>query len=50
MSKVSLTWMVLGLIAGGWFLERIRASFRDEAPLGYQDEGGFHFGAPSGRK
>jgi hypothetical protein len=50
MSKISITVVVLGGIVVGCFLAKIRASLRKGAPLGYEDEGGFHFGAPSGRK
>jgi len=37
--------MVLAFVAAGFFTEMIAAS---NAPLGYQDEKGFHFGQPSG--
>ncbi len=36
--------MVLAFAAAGFFTEMIAAS---HAPLGYQDENGFHFGQPS---
>ncbi len=50
MSKITLARVVLGVIAGGWVLEKIWTSFRRESPLGYEDEGGFHFGSPSRRE
>lgn len=36
--------MVLAFVAAGFFTEMIAVS---HAPLGYQDEQGFHFGQPS---
>ena len=36
--------IVLALVAAGFFTEVIASS---SAPLGYQDENGFHFGRPS---
>jgi len=36
--------IVLALVAAGFFTEAIAAS---SAPVGYQDENGFHFGQPN---
>jgi len=36
---VAVTLLMAGIVA------RIRAALENQAPVGYQDEGGFHFGA-----
>jgi hypothetical protein len=50
MSKSTLLLVGLGLIGLSWILMRIRGSVKDPAPLGYEDEAGFHFGAPLKKK
>ena len=47
MSTLSL--VAIGLViltCVGWIAMRIRVSIRNPAPVGYEDEHGFHFGAP----
>jgi hypothetical protein len=46
MSKSILSLLGIGVIGLSWILIRIRSSIKDSAPLGYEDEAGFHFGAP----
>jgi hypothetical protein len=50
MSKIGIAAAVFAVIATGWFLRKFRRSIRKEAPTGYEDEGGFHFGVPSGKE
>jgi len=46
MSKSTLFLLGIGVVALIWILLKIRSSMKDSAPLGYEDEAGFHFGAP----
>jgi hypothetical protein len=50
MSKSTLSLLIAGVVGLSWILLRIRSSVKDPAPLGYQDEAGFHFGAPLKKK
>lgn len=44
MGMLDIVLCILALLAGGMVLELFAAS---RAPLGYQDENGFHFGTPA---
>jgi hypothetical protein len=46
MSKSTISLLGLGVVALSWVVTRIRKSFRNSAPVGYEDEAGFHFGPP----
>ena len=46
MSKSTLSVFGIGLVGLSWILVKIRNSIKGSAPVGYQDEAGFHFGAP----
>ena len=39
--------VIAGLAAAGWITALLAAAY---APLGYQDEAGFHYGSPGGTK
>jgi hypothetical protein len=42
---ITVSCILFALLAAGFFLEITAAS---SAPVGYQDEGGFHLGRPNG--
>lgn len=42
---ITVSCILFAFLAAGFFLEMTAVS---AAPLGYQDEGGFHFGPPQG--
>jgi hypothetical protein len=50
MSKSTLLLLAIGVVGLVWILFRIRSSIKDSAPLGYEDEAGFHFGVPMNKK
>jgi hypothetical protein len=53
MSKNTLSYVafgVVGLGCVGWVVRRIAGVLRNTAPIGYEDEEGFHFGAPMQKK
>jgi hypothetical protein len=39
--------IVLAALVIGWIVNKVRTTIATKAPLGYEDEAGFHFGAPS---
>ena len=43
MSKLSLS-VIIGTILFGGIIAKLRSKMEKLAPLGYQDENGFHFG------
>jgi hypothetical protein len=42
---ITVSCILFALLAAGFFLEMTAVA---SAPVGYQDEGGFHFGRPKG--
>jgi hypothetical protein len=46
MSKSTLSLLGIGVVGLIWIVVKVRSSFKDSAPLGYEDEAGFHFGPP----
>jgi len=46
MTKSTLSLLGIGVAGLSWILAKIRFSVKDSVPLGYEDEAGFHFGAP----
>jgi hypothetical protein len=39
--------IVLASLVAFWIINKVRTSVAKTAPLGYEDEEGFHFGVPS---
>jgi hypothetical protein len=53
MSKNTLSIAAIGVVGLGcvsWVVRKIRGSLKNRAPMGYEDEDGFHFGAPMQHK
>jgi hypothetical protein len=50
MTKSTLSLLGLAAMGLSWIMLKIRSSIKNSAPLGYQDEAGFHFGAPLRKK
>jgi hypothetical protein len=47
MIKGSSSFVALAVTAALWIIHKLRVFALRSAPVGYQDEGGFHFGNPS---
>jgi hypothetical protein len=47
MNKGTLSFVALMVAVALRLIHKFRASVSQTAPLGYEDESGFHFGAPS---
>jgi len=50
MTKSTLSLVSVGVVGLSWLLARLQRKLSDSAPLGYEDEGGFHFGAPMNKE
>jgi hypothetical protein len=50
MTKSTLSFLGIGVAGLSWILIKIRNTINDSVPLGYEDEAGFHFGAPMKKK
>jgi hypothetical protein len=46
MSKSALSLMSVGVVGLSWIFWKIHRTLSNSAPLGYEDDAGFHFGAP----
>ena len=50
MSTRNFSLLAVGVAGLSWVFVKIRRSFTNSAPLGYEDEAGFHFGTPLKKK
>ncbi len=46
MSKSTFSVVGIGALGLSWVVMKIRRSLTKSAPMGYEDDAGFHFGAP----
>jgi hypothetical protein len=47
MTKGHISIVTLAMTATLWFIHKLQVFADRSAPLGYEDESGFHFGVPS---
>jgi hypothetical protein len=48
-NKASVSLLALAALVIAAIAAKVRATVESQAPVGYEDETGFHFGTPSGK-